>query len=272
MHDGDVNIDGYCALGDMGQGGALTEFTMDAGTVDIGLDPNTPDPPLDYLDSLIMSWYDTDAKSYLTINGGVMTVHGEIRFGMTTDHDGVAFDPVLNPRQTGSDEGELRININGGVLQAEDLIDAGTVTDHLITVTDGEFRILGSAVSETDMAALITAGDISCPNGYAISTDGGYTVLAATAGPAIPGDTNGDSVVNEFDAQVLATYWGSTTASGPSQGDFNGDQAVNVADAAILAANWGDHTGGEATAVPEPTALALLIGLAGLMSLRRRRA
>jgi hypothetical protein len=87
----------------------------------------------------------------------------------------------------------------------------------------------------------------------------------------VPGDTNGDGVVNETDATTVADNWGRTDVTGPSEGDFNGDHAVNAADASIMAANW--HYGvSEATgsAVPEPSLVALL-GLTVLAMFTRRR-
>lgn len=96
------------------------------------------------------------------------------------------------------------------------------------------------------------------------------TVLLNVYSPIqIPGDTNGDHRVDATDATVLAEHWG-LAASGPSTGDFNADGVCNAADASILAANWGDHTG-EAAAVPEPGAVALMAVAIGILVARRRR-
>jgi hypothetical protein len=263
MYDGDVNVDGYMCLSRELQGGSYTEFVMDAGTVDIGLDAGTD---YEFLDNLIMGWFDTDAEAYLTLNGGRMTVAGDIRFGCEYTWDGTSVTT------TGSDTGNLEITIDGGILQAEDYVDAGTFTNHVITFTEGQFRLNGDAVSETGMADLISAGDIACTGAYYIYTEGNYTVLSSSEQPnLIPGDTNHDNIVDEKDARVLAQAWGSSTTGGAEAGDFNGDEMVNVLDAAILAANWGDHTGGEATAsVPEPGALAMLLaGIVGVLLTRR---
>jgi hypothetical protein len=90
--------------------------------------------------------------------------------------------------------------------------------------------------------------------------------------PAIPGDTDGNGIVNEIDAQVLAEKWGATVSNGAEDGDFNGDTLVNVLDAAILAANWGNHNGTEAaTAAPEPSTLLLLFAAAASLLITRRR-
>jgi hypothetical protein len=65
-----------------------------------------------------------------------------------------------------------------------------------------------------------------------------YTAFAETPSQQLPGDANGDSTVNEADAQIVAGHWGRTGMTW-SEGDFNDDHVVNILDAAILAANWG---------------------------------
>jgi hypothetical protein len=56
-----------------------------------------------------------------------------------------------------------------------------------------------------------------------------------------------------------------------ADGDFNSDGKVDDRDAAILAAHWGATSGGE-EAVPEPSMLMLLVGLAlGAWIVRWRR-
>ena len=87
----------------------------------------------------------------------------------------------------------------------------------------------------------------------------------------IPGDANGDNIVDGTDAAMMAANWGMTSGAAWADGDFNGDGAVDVADASILAANWGDYTEGGEGVVPEPGMLALLIGLALAFATRRNR-
>jgi len=80
--------------------------------------------------------------------------------------------------------------------------------------------------------------------------------------PLVPGDTDGNRIIDEADAAVVAAHWGQTGLSGGgSVGDFNGDGAVNAADAAIQVANWGSHTEG-AAGVPEPGTTVLVLALA----------
>jgi len=63
------------------------------------------------------------------------------------------------------------------------------------------------------------------------------------ASPSIPGDLNGDGVVNGADLGVLLTNWGPCPpprqGPAPCPGDLNGDGVVDGADLGILLSNWG---------------------------------
>jgi hypothetical protein len=92
----------------------------------------------------------------------------------------------------------------------------------------------------------------------------------------LPGDANGDGVVNLADFGILRANFGSTGASFAT-GDFNGDGLVNLADFGILRANFGNSTPTNlsvlddfyASVIPEPAA-ACAAGLLGLLLIRRR--
>ncbi len=77
-----------------------------------------------------------------------------------------------------------------------------------------------------------------------------------------PGDANGDGMVNEADAAILAENWQTVGGATWTMGDFDNDGNVTDTDATILAANWNAGVPvGEAT-VPEPAVVMLLgIGL-----------
>ncbi len=87
----------------------------------------------------------------------------------------------------------------------------------------------------------------------------------------IPGDTNGDGIVNDTDAATLAANWQKQGDALWSEGDFNGDRAVDDIDATILASNWQAGAGANTT-VPEPSTLAALLALlsVGVIGFRRR--
>ena len=79
---------------------------------------------------------------------------------------------------------------------------------------------------------------------YEISTldlaamhDVGLTIDANPDEGSIPGDANGDGVVDAADLNTLALDWQQEVPMGTS-GDFNGDGTVNAADLNALALNW----------------------------------
>ena len=108
-------------------------------------------------------------------------------------------------------------------------------------------------------------------NDWTLQLDGTILKAVKTLNVVIPGDTNNDGIVNSTDAEKLASNWGATVGTaGPSEGDFNGDGVVNAIDASIMSANWGNHNESATGAVPEPSAIVLLLGmLIGAVTRRR---
>ena len=87
----------------------------------------------------------------------------------------------------------------------------------------------------------------------------GYTLLTVGTVP-IPGDANGDGLVDGADVTILAGNWQFGVDDGQTatraMGDFNGDGLVDGSDVTILASNWQY---GVETAVPEPGCVVLLL-------------
>ena len=101
------------------------------------------------------------------------------------------------------------------------------------------------------------------------SADGGQTFsldflrdLFHSLAVIIPGDVNGDQLVNVADLGVLGANY-KQSGMDWQDGDFNGDGLVNVADLGVLGGHYKQH-------LPEPASAALL-GLGGLVLLARRR-
>jgi hypothetical protein len=97
---------------------------------------------------------------------------------------------------------------------------------------------------------------------YSVSTNDNDVNF--TTKVCIPGDINGDGLVDVADYNIWAANVGKTGASW-SQGDMNGDGLVDVADYNIWAANVGKTAG-----TPEPITLSLL-AVGGLAIMRRRK-
>ena len=106
--------------------------------------------------------------------------------------------------------------------------------------------------------------------------------LYYTGDLTVPGDANGDGIVDAADLAVLLANW--STGDTHEEGDFNGDHTVDAEDLAILVGNHESHehehtpgpstvtAAGQASPVPEPTTFTLAaIGLLSLGMIRRRR-
>lgn len=68
---------------------------------------------------------------------------------------------------------------------------------------------------------------------------GDLAILPSDATPLIPGDLNGDGVVDVSDLLLLFAAWGQCPKVGSCPADLNMDGAVDVSDLLILFGNWG---------------------------------
>lgn len=89
----------------------------------------------------------------------------------------------------------------------------------------------------------------------------------------LPGDGNGDDIVDAADYTVWANAFGQMGIGIP--GDYNGDEVVDTADYTIWANNFGQTVtapAGTSAAVPEPSTFTLAgLSLMGLIAYGRRR-
>jgi len=83
----------------------------------------------------------------------------------------------------------------------------------------------------------------------------------------IPGDLNGDGVVNATDLAILREHFGEA-GFGYAEGNINCDDYVNATDLLILKEHFGQSSAGGA--VPEPLSL-LILGVGALPLLKRRK-
>ena len=99
----------------------------------------------------------------------------------------------------------------------------------------------------------------------------GYTLLTVLTAPKpMGGDADRDNDVDADDAARLAENWLTMSGAKWADGDFNNDGRVDEIDASILAANW-QRSSDANPAVPEPSALALLLTAAAATFFSRCR-
>ncbi len=134
------------------------------------------------------------------------------------------------------------------------VVPAGTGSVH-VTVQSG--------VTETDHVSDNPNANVTAPIfGYGTSAATSADLFTFTKG-ALPGDANGDGVVNGLDIALVASNW---LTPGP-QGDVNFDGVVNGLDISLIASHWltggaaasaiaaatGQTARGATASVPSPT-------------------
>lgn len=70
------------------------------------------------------------------------------------------------------------------------------------------------------------------------TTDNNATI---TIKVTIPGDVNGDFIVDISDAALIGVNWQKTVSSAPANVDINGDGVIDISDAALVGVNWQQH-------------------------------
>ena len=116
---------------------------------------------------------------------------------------------------------------------------------------------------DVDGAAYFLIGDDSTDDSFYFA---GETLEALAPAAAVPGDANGDGVVDDLDLTALAAHW--QQPGGLAQGDFNGDGFISDLDLTVLATAW-PGSGLDVSPVPEPATLSLLAF--GMFAVTRRR-
>ena len=156
-----------------------------------------------------------------------------------------------------------QLDLTGGTIGFENL---GTDPLALGTYVFAAYTsLLGNPTATT---GLLPGWSIDYAYDYAGGENNALALIVGTP-VQIPGDADGNLIVDAADAEFMAANWGLTSGATWAMGDFNRDGAVNAMDASILAANWGDHRAEGLQNVPEPGVFALLLGLS-LVLLRRR--
>jgi hypothetical protein len=156
------------------------------------------------------------------------------------------------------------------------ILDAGLTKD--IVATDKFAIAIIQGAGAIDIPTGAWTRDFTAPKGWdktgaSLYYDTGDNTLYLTGLVVrftVPGDTNGDKVVDAADFITLKKNFGRTDALDAQNGNFTtGDTNVNWADLSTLMNNMG-ATGGAPATAPEPATLGLL-AFGALAILRRRR-
>ena len=179
---------------------------------------------------------------------------------------------------------------NGGLIWsyqiefADELIDPNAVqlaTDGLLAEVDassiieigssgiqeGVYRlgnILPPDLSFNDLSDIVTRAAFVGEPGHGLESlniDASGIPFAMALASEMPfyGDANLDGVVDASDLNILGQNWLSENVSGWSEGDFNGDQRVDQIDLNALGQNWLAERRSTAAAIPEPSAMVLIL-------------
>jgi probable HAF family extracellular repeat protein len=166
----------------------------------------------------------------------------------------------------------------------------GVVVGYAMTSAGAQDAFVYGLGGNDTMQDMNTAFAASIPAGWSLSaataiddngdiagygTDGSAGAQGFLLAPALPGDANLDGKVDVNDLTIVLSNFGKTGRTW-SSGDFVGDGKVDINDLTIVLANFGRTfgatPGGNVSAVPEPSTLALFVAI-GLLAcgwLRRR--
>ncbi|MEQ9461726.1 MAG: hypothetical protein RIG82_12320 [Phycisphaeraceae bacterium] len=222
-------------------------------------DPNNPDDPrhLKYLNAPVLvgdiTVLDPVTQETLTLPGilGMNYLVASLFFSEPFsfgDINSGAFDDLVFDHPTA----ELRVRFNPNLATFGDVNVDGEIDAYDI---DELFKLLGDT-------RFLDFADLTADNQVTVAD---IDEMISNILGSLYADANLDAVVDLIDLSILAGNFGSTEA-GWASGDFNGDNTVDLIDLSILASNFG-QTG---TAIPEPTAAALLLPLLGLSTRRTR--
>ena len=166
------------------------------------------------------------------------------------------------------------ISLGGAI--AADTLYAVTLS---LDFTNNTFTesVSGSTGGSTNPLPFNSATTLAAANAGTIRLEGGVGGVGYfdNIGFSVPGDLNGDGLVDLTDYGILKTNWLHTGATS-QQGDLNGDGKVDVSDFGLFKHDYdvfngiGASSDGLSIGVPEPATLGLAVmALPALYLLRR---
>jgi len=190
----------------------------------------------------------TFSSGKLLLDGGVLSGGGTLA-GAVQNNAGTV-------RPGASNSGLGTISVSGTFMQAID----GLLSIDATTSQSGRVASLGNATINGTLSVTLRSGSYPSPETEFVilsapllsgtfaqveSNEEVEVIYAAnqvrvrfTDPPMLPGDLNGDGIVNGDDLGILLGLWGSSCPD-PCLGDLDGDGAVDGSDLGTLLGSWG---------------------------------
>ena len=142
--------------------------------------------------------------------------------------DGASVDGMVGAAP-GLDQMDVSISNNGG----SNWVALETVTDSTSTWVTVEFAIESVITPTNQMRLRFVCGDYNEGSVVECGVDN-LRVFGLDCDDSIPGDLNGDGLVNGADVGIFLAVWGTNDPNA----DLNGDGFVTGADLGLLVAVW----------------------------------
>lgn len=229
--------------------------------------------------------FDADAiGAYTVADGGVLGAHGTIDNTVTVQSGGT-FSPGISvgtlsvssvDLQAGSTIAFTLSSEGHSSLSADSLMLGGDLSVTLQDTGGSPFTPMSSDTFTIATAAALTGAFDTTVSGDRVTTLDGRGSFVVTYNEALdaimlndflptgflPGDFNGDGVVESADYTILRDSWGQNGLTPFSGADANGDGTVDSHDYHVWRDNFGRASATSAAAVvPEPLSLFLGLGL-----------
>jgi len=176
----------------------------------------------------------SNAITHTAANGiAYITFHDVVINSVTASKTVVGQGYSMSINVTVKNQGNYTETFNATAYADTTAIKIKTVTltiDASTTITF-TWNTTGFAYGNYTISAFVTLAPSETNNWTGQFTYG--TVLIT-----IPGDVNGDGVVNILDVGIIAAHWLQTVPPGPPNADINGDGIINLLDVSVCAANW----------------------------------
>jgi len=175
------------------------------------------------------------------IVGGAFTSAGGVAAHSIARFNGTRWEALPTASGSGVAGAVTSLTIYGGDLVAA--VNSTNAHDRLVRYDGAEWSSVGQGADgpirdlHADDETLFIGGAFQIVGTAAPSRHVAAWVECPT--PSIPGDLNGDGVVNAQDLAILLSFWGSCADCGDCIADLNGDCVVNAQDLAELLSYWG---------------------------------